>query len=134
MKFDRVLTVNHYHDGPRRGVAELDGAPHIYEAEFDHSGEEYGDTYFLSPIERALLALVLEDWAIRRRWEAAFARGETTRESHPALPVDRRRQEVLVREIGDRLRIDPEHCRYFRGRFARRPSGLWVEWQPLGLG
>ena len=134
MKFDRVLTVNDERDGPRRGVAELDGVPHIYEAEFDHNGDGYGDTYFLSTIDRALLALVLEDWAIRRRWQAAFDRGETPPASRPALPADRRRHELLVREIGDRLQIDPEHCRYFRGRFATRASGCWVEWQPLGLG
>jgi hypothetical protein len=53
-----------YYDGPRLGVAELNGVPHIYEAEFDHSTDEYGDTYFLSPIKPELLALLMEDWAI----------------------------------------------------------------------
>ena len=139
MKFDRVLTVNDYRDGPRRGVAELDGVPHIYEAEFESNGDGYGDTYFLSPIEPALLALVLEDWAIWRRWEAAFRRGETPAHTHPALPAERERHEALASAIGDRLRVDPERCRYVRGRFgARRPTpafhGLWVEWQPQGLG
>src|SRR5215470_18908524 len=78
MKPDRVLTINEYYDGPRLGIAELNGVPHIYEAEFDHRTEEYGDTYFLSPIDAELLALVLEDWAIWRRWNAAFKRGEVT--------------------------------------------------------
>ena len=78
MNPDRVLTVNEYYDGPRLGVAELNGVPYIYEAEFDHSTDEYGDTYFLSPIDPELLALVLEDWAIRCRWDAAHKRGEAT--------------------------------------------------------
>jgi hypothetical protein len=30
---DRVLTVNEYYDVPRLGVAELNGVPHVYEAE-----------------------------------------------------------------------------------------------------
>lgn len=58
----RVLTINDSYDGPRLGLAELRGVPHIYEAEFDHSSDYYGDTYFLSPIEPDLLALILEDW------------------------------------------------------------------------
>jgi hypothetical protein len=71
MNPDRVLTVDEYYDGPRLGVAELNGVPYIYEAEFDHSTDECGDTYFLSPIDPELLALVLEDWAIWCRWDAA---------------------------------------------------------------
>jgi hypothetical protein len=61
---DRVLTINDYYDGPRLGVAEFRGVAHIYESEFDHSSDDYGDTYVVSPIEPELLALVLEDWAI----------------------------------------------------------------------
>ena len=65
MRPDRVLTVNEFYDGPRRGVAELNGVPHIYEAEFDYNPSNgRGDTYFLSPIGTELLALVMEDWAI----------------------------------------------------------------------
>ena len=54
-------TVNDYYDGPRLGIAEVDGVPHIYDAEFDHRSDEYGDTYFVSPVYKSLLALVLED-------------------------------------------------------------------------
>ena len=61
MVWDRVHTVNDYYDGPRRGVANVDGVPHIYEAELDHSSDEYGDTYFVSPIDKGLMALILED-------------------------------------------------------------------------
>jgi len=64
MAWDRVHTVNGYYDGPRLGIADVDGVPHIYEAEFDHSSDEYGDTYFVSPVDESLLALVLEDWEI----------------------------------------------------------------------
>lgn len=125
MKFDRVLTVNDYRDGPRRGVAELDGVPHIYEAEFDGSGEGYGDTYFLTPIEPALLALALEERA--ERADPPAASGELS-------PAERARREARAREIDVGLRTDPEHCRYFRARFGERRSGWWVQWLPLGLG
>src|SRR5687768_10856451 len=111
MSWDRVLTINDYYDGPRLGVAEVNGVAHIYEAEFDHSAEEYGNTYFLAPIGEELLALVLEDWGIWLRWHAAHALNEVTLETHPALPTERRRHEVLKLAIGDRLHSDPKASR-----------------------
>src|SRR6186713_1004995 len=54
MAWDRVHTVTDYYDEPRRGIADVDGVPHIYEAEFDHSTAEYGDTYYVSPVDEDL--------------------------------------------------------------------------------
>jgi hypothetical protein len=127
VKLDRVLTVNVWRDGPRLGVAELHGVPHIYEAEFDHDGEGYGDTFFLTPIEPGLLALVLQEWQCRLRLEAAARAGE-------ALPAERARREALRREIGGRLCTDPERCRYYSARFRARDPGVamhgyLVEWR-----
>ena len=83
MVWDRVYTVNEYYDGPRLGIADVDGVPHIYQAEFDHSSDDYGDTFFVSPVDESLLVLVLEDWEIWLRWHSAFKRGEASVESHP---------------------------------------------------
>jgi len=99
MKADRVLTINDYYDGPRLGIAELDGIPHIYEAEFDQSSDEYGDRYFLSLIDQELLAAVMEDWAIWCRWDEAHKRGEAVSETHPALPYERSRHAELKQLI-----------------------------------
>ena len=129
MKPDRVLTVNDYYDGPRLGVAELDGLPHVYESEFDHNADEYRNTYFLSPIAPDLLALVLEGWEIWLRWESAYKRGITTLETHPALPEDRARHDELKRVIGDRLKTDPANRNCYRAKFFG-PGLQNVEWQP----
>ncbi|WP_150119747.1 hypothetical protein [Collimonas pratensis] len=133
---NRVLTVNDFYDGPRRGVAEFNGVPHIYEAEFDHSSDEYGDTYFLSPIESNLLALVIEDWEIWTRWQVKFKKGEVSIDSHPALPEDRSRHEMLKHALDGRLETDPACRIYVRGRFWQsEPEGNWdgtaVEWTQL---
>jgi hypothetical protein len=131
MAWDRVHTVNDYHDGPRLGIADVDGVPHIYEAEFDHSSDEYSDTYFVSPVDESLLALVLEDWEIWLRWDSAFKRGEVSIESHPALPEDRQRHEVLKIAIGDRLKVDRAQAGYMKARFGTSPrnGGTIVEWR-----
>jgi hypothetical protein len=127
MNGDRVLTMNDWYDGPRLGVAELDGAPHIYEREFERSTDEYADTYFLSPIGAELLALLLEDWAIWCRWHEAYRRGDVALETHPALPAERARHEELAALIGDSLRTDPRNRHRYRGRFETPPDsrGTW---------
>jgi hypothetical protein len=128
MSLDRVLTVNDYYDRPRFGVAEYRGVPDIYEADFDNNSDEYGDTYFLSPIEQELLELVFEDWAIWLRWEAAHKRGEASVDTHPCLPSERMRHEELKRLIGDRLKIDPANRLYGKAEFtAAEPGFLFVQ-------
>lgn len=129
MAIDRILTVHDYYDGPRLGIAELNGVPHIYEAEFDHSTDEFGDTYFLSPINEGSLLLVMEDWEIWKRWEAAFKKNETPHSTHPALPIDRKRHESIKKQIGDDLKTDPNNPFHFRAKFGQR--GTTVEWCDL---
>ena len=143
MSEDRVLTINGYYDAPRLGVAELNGVPHIYEAEFDDVLDEYGDTYFLSPIDADLLALVLEDWEIWCRWHRAYSGNEVGLDSHPALTDDRPRHEELKRLIGDRLHSDPANRKRYKGAFSTPEAkrGTWnnladsvfgtaVRWRP----
>ena len=127
--------IHNYYDAPRLGIAELNGVPHVYESEFDESKEEWSETYFLSPIDAELLALILEDWAIWRRWRDALLRGEVTPHSGPALPHERMRHEELKRAIGGRLKSDPMNRLEFKAKFTINPGTGWegtlVEWQPL---
>ncbi|MBI3728684.1 MAG: hypothetical protein HY254_10200 [Burkholderiales bacterium] len=128
MNLDRVLTMNAYYDGPRLGIAGLNGVAHIYEAEFDHSSDEYGDQFFLSPIRPDLLALVLEDWQIWLRSEAAYKRGEVAVDTHPALPSERERHETITAMIGDQLKMDPANRAYYKASFSYLPGEIYVEW------
>lgn len=109
-----VFTVTDWYDGPRRGVALFDGRPHAFESLFDD------DRFRLWPIDDAVLALALEDWAIWRRWEKAFHAGEAPHGSHPALPADRARHEALTGLL-DPLTSPGPSSFFARGRFE--PSG-----------
>lgn len=104
--FEIVHTVTDYYDGPRCGIADLDGAPHLYEAEWREESGNYADTFLLTPIDAETLALALEDWTIWRRWEDAFRRGLADQSSHPALPSDRTRHEQLQGLLRGRLMTD----------------------------
>jgi hypothetical protein len=131
MAWDRVHTVHDYYDGPRRGIADVGGVPHIYEAEFDYSSDEFGDTYFASPVDENLFTLVMEDWEIWLRWDAAHKRGDASIETHPALPQDRERYEALKIAIGDRLMVDRARAKYLKAHFKASPhdGSTIVEWR-----
>ena len=80
--------------------------PHLYESIWDDVLDNYSTSFRLSPVSNSILELALEDWNIWRRWETAFHRGETTKDTHPALPIDARRHEELKRLLKHKLIID----------------------------
>jgi hypothetical protein len=122
-----------YWDGPRGGVAQFQGRPHIYESLFDQATDDWTDVFLLQPIDDETLQLALEDWAIWKRWEAAYAAGITTIETHPALPADRPRHEELQPILSERLCVDPTTAVQAKGDFKVRDTQdvLWVRWTPI---
>lgn len=130
-----------YYDGPRSGIANYGGVPHVYESLFwDMQGVP--DVFLLQPLDDETFQLAMEDWTIWCRWERAFHSGQTTIDTHPALPADRARHNELASILEPRLRIQPEKAQRLRGTFdilrkpadsARAPttSAHWVvAWMP----
>ena len=131
MAWERVDTINEFWDHPRLGVADVRGEPHIYQCPFDEASDDYSDFYLVSPIDPELLGLVMEDWAIWIRWCEALDRGDTTRDTHPALPEDRQRHDELRVLIGPRLSASPQNCRKLSAEFrnvALGWNGVEVQW------
>ncbi len=49
--FEHVYTVTDYYDGPRGGVAEFNGVPHVYRSLFLDSEDEWdAERFELSPL------------------------------------------------------------------------------------
>lgn len=117
MYWDRVLTINNYHDRPILGVANVEGVPHIYELEFDNIADEYGEIYLVSPINQDLLSLILEDWAIWQRWHTAYIRKKVSIETHPCIPEDFERHNYLKAAIADRFHADKKLAIRLKGEF-----------------
>jgi hypothetical protein len=105
--WDKVYTVPDWYDGPRRGIANFEGEPHLFESEFADI-EDADDVFVLSPVSDETFRLALEKWQIWRRWERAFHAGETPMDTHPALPEDRKRWEELQRLLIDAGVVYPE--------------------------
>jgi hypothetical protein len=132
-EFELVHTMEDYYDGPRRGIANFRGEPHLYESERDSALGNYSEVFRLSPVAPAVLEAALEDWAIWRRWEQAFHDGRVPQSTHPALPEDRARHEELARYLKANLRIDPKSFVRAVGEFheVEQVEPGYAGWMPL---
>ena len=131
--YEIVHTMTDYWDGPRGGVAQFQGRPHVYKSLFDYATDDWSDVFLLQPIDEETLELALEDWAIWKRWDAAYATGLTTTKTHPALPADRARHDELQAILAERLRVDSTTAVRAKGDFKVRDAQgiLWVRWTPV---
>ena len=131
--YERVHTMTDYYDGPRRGIADFEGRPHLYESEWDDRADNYASTFRLTPVEPRILGLALESWGIWRRWETAFYQGRTAQETHPALPEERSRSDELHELLERELKIDEHHYIRAHGDFKTLDDPEWSElgWRPL---
>ena len=131
--FEIVHTVNDYYDGPRRGITDFNGQPHLYESEWRDGENLDADTFLLMPIDKETFSLALEDWAIWRRWETAFCQGKASQETHPALPDEGSRHEELQRLLTTRLVMDPARAIRKKAEFEVGDDPNWsgYGWRPL---
>lgn len=123
--FEIVYTMTDWYDGPRRGIANYQRQPHLFESEWRDGENLDADTFLLMPIDPDAFCLALEDWAIWRRWETAFHQGKASEESHPALPEDRNRHEELERLLEGRLVVDPHQAVRRKAEFRVRTDPEW---------
>ena len=75
---------------------------------------------------------MIEDWQIWCRWKKAFDRGETSNETHPALPADKMRHQELERALVGMFEVPedaPAFKAEFRGHLMTGPAE--VQWSRL---
>jgi hypothetical protein len=118
----------HYMDRPREGVANVDGHPHRFVADWDPIEDDYAETFSLYPIDDETLRIASEQWAIWRRWVAA------PDETPPALPEDRERYRALKQQWAIKLaesQAPPRHAmatfRRVRDEFYDLPNAATLE-------
>ena len=134
--FERVYTVTDYYDGPRGGVADFGGVPHVYRSLFlDPEDEWDAERFELSPLSPEAFALALEDWAIWQRFERAYRAGEAeapeAEKDWGALPEDQARCREIRPVLQQALAIDPEKRMIARAEFrVREPIPVDL---PLGV-
>ena len=97
--YETVFTVSEYYDGPRGGLANFHGIPHIYECVFDQQDDAYSDSFLLMPVGPEILAAAMTNWKIFLKWREAFDAGQTTLATHPALPEDKARYDETRKRL-----------------------------------
>jgi hypothetical protein len=123
--FERVHTVTDFWDGPREGIADYGGAPHVYRSVWRREqGEWDDDRFFLCSITPEEAALALEDWAMWRRFAEHYrGRAAPVPENQAdwgALPEDLPRRHELRRLLAPILTLERSRCIIARGEFRSR--------------
>ena len=126
--FEKVHTCPDWYDGPRGGIADYQGHPHLFASEWRDSGSGGTDTFLLSPVDEATFRLALEDWAIWLRWKSAFDQGRVPLDTHPALPEERTRHEELQHLLEGRLVVDSARAIRKAGEFRTQGDTMEVQW------
>lgn len=80
---ERVYVENEWYDGPRAGVADVDGIPHRFRSIFDETEDEYLETFLVWPIEKKVVELEIEQWRIFVEWNLLYEAAEVGVDSHP---------------------------------------------------
>lgn len=130
MIFEAVHTVWDYFDGPRTGLADYRGLPHYFVCQFDTAADDYSDLFTLALVDDETLALALKQWAIWRKWEAAFHTGAATQDSHPGIKGNNATYVAYEAEVQERLRKLPCLQYSVRATFHANPS---VAQMPPGI-
>jgi hypothetical protein len=97
--WETVYTVSSVYERPLSGVADFEGEPHGFEAEFDRSRDEYTDRYQLRQLSRPLFDLLMDQWQLFEAWRVEYQAGRVERRTHPVLPKDRERYRELNEAI-----------------------------------
>ena len=134
--FERVLVELEWYDGPRAGLAHVDGEPHYFQGyDYDHADE--ADAYRVWPASDEVVAWEREQWAIFARWNERREAATVESQTHPGKGgVDARYDELEI--LLAPFRQAPDDARWLVGelRFdagARyRVDGLdyWFRWRP----
>ncbi|MEJ3742702.1 hypothetical protein WEI85_05345 [Actinomycetes bacterium KLBMP 9797] len=118
--FEAVYVELDWYDGPRAGLADVDGVPHYFRAVHDYTRpNEPDDEYLVWPVGQQALSWEREQWDIFVRWNARYESGIADTDSHPGHGgVDTRYDELTT--LLESHRAPPDGARRLR-----------AEWRPL---
>jgi hypothetical protein len=92
---ERVYVENERYDGPRAGVADINGIPHRFKSLFDEAEDDDLGTFVVWPIDAATLKLEIEQWKIFVEWNASYESRTSKPESHPGNTGTNRRWDQI---------------------------------------
>jgi len=132
--YETVFTVSEYYDGPRGGLANFHGVPHLYECVFDEASDAYSDSYLLMPVGPDLLTAAMTNWKLFLKWRTAYDAGQTTLATHPALPEDKAQYDETRRALEQAVESARPMATRVKGEFEvlgepNLPRDVHTRWQ-----
>ncbi len=81
---ERVYVEHHWYDGPRGGIADVDGVPHYFESLDDYAKPgEWDDLYFVWPVPPGVLEKEQRQWQLWIEWHDQLRAGLVAPDTHP---------------------------------------------------
>ncbi|GAA1000669.1 hypothetical protein GCM10009555_104030 [Acrocarpospora macrocephala] len=134
--FERVHIELDWWDGPREGLADVDGKVHYFQAVWDDDQDDYGDEYYVWPASSPAVAMEREAQTIFLEWLTRYKSATASIETHPGHGgVDARYDELKTRLLpfrakpNDAIRMTAE-WRALDRRFHNNAAGpsYTVKW------
>ena len=94
-----VFVENEWYDGPRAGVASVNGLPHRFVSQWDEQEDDYLGTLLVWPVEAEELSLEQEQWQIFVEWNDQYEAGAASTEIHPRQPGANKRWEEIEAQL-----------------------------------
>ncbi|MFJ9372782.1 hypothetical protein [Streptomyces sp. NPDC101455] len=122
-----------WYDGPRKGLALVDGVPHYYEIRDCNRADE-AEEYLVWSASEATVAMEREQWAIFVRYQLSDA-GPEKRPGHGGIDARYDELELLLaphRQAPDGARRLVGEARFDDGDDRYRFDGVdhWFRWRP----
>jgi len=105
---EHVFVENEWYDGPRAGIANVNGQPHRFVSQWDERGDEYLGTFLVWPVGADELSLEQEQWRIFVSWNDQYEAGAASTDTHPGNPGTNGRWDELSRLLATLRTPAPE--------------------------
>ncbi len=137
---EHVFVENEWYDGPRAGVANVNGRPHRFVSQWDEQDDELLGTYLVWPVEEDELALEQEQWRIFSEWNKQYVAGRLGSETHPGHPGTDGRWDEITLQLASRRETVPSTARRAKAqmvhleqeqRYALSGPGYQLAWRLL---
>lgn len=92
---EHVFVETEWYDGPRAGIANVNGLPHRFASQWDEQEDEYLGTFLVWPVHPEELLLEQEQWQIFVRWNDQYEAGTASTDTHPGNPGTNARWDEL---------------------------------------
>ena len=116
---ERVYVENDWYDGPRAGIADINGIPHRFKSlDYEVEDEDLG-TFMVWPVDKNVLDLEIEQWRIFVEWNTSYESGQADTDSHPGHGGRNARWDEIEALLKQSRAYVPESAKRARAQFSR---------------